>query len=249
MLGEVHGISETLDFLGRAVCSIASSGKPVVLALEYPRDEQSSIDSFLRNSNAFWAEADLLRTPFWNQSPSDGRASEALLDLLRKVRSWRENKLPITVVAYDIPAGIPTDVDRESANAKFLSDLLQRQKSISFTIIHSGNIHTRKTRGVPSDSSFEPLGFRLREWDMLHLNMATAGGSAWNCSAATGNVCGPHAVGPNSSTILERYSVRLVSTSSAYDGIYYIGQATESPPARRPPFAPDPLPSPDIQEP
>jgi hypothetical protein len=248
MLGEIHGTREAPDFLGRAVCSIASTRRPVVLALEYPRDQQRSIDAFLGNSNTFWAEANLLRTPFWNESAGDGTSSEALLKLLLNVRSWRRDKLPIKVVAYDIPAHASAGVDREASNAAFLAELLRRQIKDAFTIIYSGNVHTRKTKGLSGNDSFEPLGFRLRQWDMLHLDMATTGGSAWNCSGPIGDDCGPRSLRANFSITLKPYSVRLDPALSAYDGVYFVGRATESPPARRLALAPDPLPNPDVEE-
>jgi hypothetical protein len=242
MLGEVHGTREAPAFLERVVCSIAVTGRSVVLALEYPHREQSAVDAFLdnRDVDASAAEAALLRTGFWSAVPGDGRESQAWLTVLHDVRAWQRQKLPITVVAYDQESTTqrPTTPEQgqehgEAVNAEFLSSVLQKEQGRAFVVIYSGNVHAMKSKGVPGlpgYESLEPTGYLLRNWDLLHLNMATTGGMAWFCSSEAD--CGPHwtlsrTVPPEPGTI------RLGYPTAAFDGVYGVGPITASPPARQ----------------
>lgn len=239
MMGEMHGTSEVPEFVARAVCKIASSHKSVVLALEYPRDDEPSLNAFLSNPDASSAQADLLKTQFWTRG-RDGRASEAMLKLLLDLRSWKQNKLPITVVPYD---KAPSAELREPSNAEFLSNLLKSQKDKAFVIIYSGEVHARKTKGLPGLDDFEPMGFLLRQWDLLHLDLAMTGGAAWICESASFDDCGPHPMKANVPLDLEPYAAALDSVSPAFDGHYGVGQVTASPPVVQPGYPPKSAPT------
>lgn len=228
MIGEVHGTNEAPEFVSRVVCNIAATGRAVVLALEYPRAEQSELDAYM-GSHENSAESQFLDTKFWTQKSLDGRQSQGWLMLLRRIRQWKAQKLPISVSAYDVPAS--ADQDRETYNATFLSGVLERAQG-SFVVIYSGNVHAKKIRGVTGgDPSFEPTGYRLKAWDLLHLNIGTLGGSAWVCSSPAPSDCGPHSWPANLESPLDLYSIRLGYRSDAYDGVYFVGALTASPPA------------------
>lgn len=235
MLGEVHGTTQAPQFVGRALCTIAHTGRPVVLALEYPRAEQVHLDAFFSNHDLHAAAKQLLQTPFWSQVPGDGRESQGWFTLLRDVHAWKEQGLPITVVAYDYESP-RTANDREAHNAAYLEHLLEKARGGTFVIIYSGNVHAKKIRGLAdgSDDSYESMGYRLRHWDMLHLNIGTPGGTAWICTTFDRSSCGPHPWPGTVTEQLKPYSIHLGYRSRAFDGVYAVGTLTASPPARGP---------------
>src|SRR5688500_348536 len=47
LLGELHGLEAVPAFAIHLACRLAATGKPVLLALEIPRQEQDRIDAFL----------------------------------------------------------------------------------------------------------------------------------------------------------------------------------------------------------
>lgn len=229
MLGEVHGTREEPAFMGQVVCSLATH-RPVVLALEYPRKQQAALDAFLANPKQTAAGAELLKTPFWNMSPGDGRQSQAWFQVLQKLRVWRQQGLPITVTAYD---DYPTPEEREAADAAFLSELLTHEQGHAFVVIYSGNIHSMKA--VPEGMPMEPpLGARLSTWDLLHLAFSSPGGQTWACSS-TDNRCGPHDWPASLTAPPAPGTIRLGYINAAYDGVFGVGPITASPPAASPP--------------
>lgn len=228
MLGETHGTREAPAFMEQVLCSVAAH-RAVVLALEYPRAQQAALDAFFGNPKRAAGEAELLKTPFWSAVPGDGRQSQAWFKMLQDVRGWRQHGLPISVVAYD---GFPKPEEREAADAAFLSDLLKQQQGHAFVVIYSGNLHTMKTaiEELPDEL---PLGARLAHWDLLHFNLASPGGQAWNCVDAD---CGPHDLGA-SRVVPPPGKIQLGYITGAFDGVVGLGPITASPPARLAPRA------------
>jgi hypothetical protein len=226
-LGEVYGTRELPAFVEQVLCSVASH-RPVVLALEYPRGEQPALDAYFASPNTVAAEARLLKRPFWNMVPGDGRESQAWFTVLRDVRAWRRQGLRISVTAYD---EWPSPQEREAANAAFLSELLQQQKYRAFVVIYSGNAHAMKTvlEGVQMET---PMGIRLSKWDLLHLNMASPGGHAWFCSSEADDSCGTHEWTFSRTPPPAAGTIRMGYPTAAYDGVFGVGPITASPPAR-----------------
>lgn len=223
MLGEVHGTREAPAFMEQVLCSVAAH-RPVVLALEYPRAEQAALDAFFANPKLAAGEAELLKTRFWSTVPGDGRQSQAWFKVLQDVRAWREQRLPITVVAYD---DFSTSEERDAADGAFLSDLLKQQQGRAFVVIYSGNAHTMKIplEELPTEL---PLGAHLAHWDLLHINLASPGGRAWNCGDSS---CGPHDW-PPSRVLAPPGTIQMGYITGAFDGVAGIGPLTASPPAR-----------------
>jgi len=234
MIGELHGTREAPAFVGRVACQ-AAARSAVTIALEYPRQQQAALDAFMREQDAAQARAQLLRSTFWKNHDSDGRASLGLLTLLQSVRGWKRQGLPLNVVAFDIAAEAPAAA-RETRNAEFLGELLADAKR-GFLIVLAGHIHARKVTGLPWDDSFEPLGYLLRDRNLLHLNMAWDGGSAWFCKSDDPEdekavpVCGAHALKEKPPAASTLFSIVLGQQSPEYDGVFYVGTTTASPPA------------------
>ncbi|WP_313495429.1 hypothetical protein [Stenotrophomonas sp.] len=101
LVGEVHGTNETPALIGDLACASATSGSPVVVALEIPIEEQTSLDNFLASKGSDADQAALLATQFWARQPQDGRSSVAMLKLLHRLRTLRTEGAAISVLAVD----------------------------------------------------------------------------------------------------------------------------------------------------
>ena len=102
VVGDMHGTTEAPKFLEALICNLITSGRPVVLALEYPRNEQRYLDSFLGGASELaGARKSLLASPFWARSMQDGRTSAAMLEFLTSLRERIKTGDRIRVIAYD----------------------------------------------------------------------------------------------------------------------------------------------------
>lgn len=237
VVGDLHGTVEAPAFVASLVCNLAHSGHPVVLGLEYPVGEQHYLDEFLRAPTDNPQPA-LLSSPFWNRSMQDGRTSRAMFDLLGSVRQQLRDGARIRVVAFDAPppsalSGTPAFDARDKAMADRLRHELSNLSSGEIPVIFAGNVHARKTKAFqavnapPGMENAEPLGYRIRDLQFLHLDIGYRGGSLWTCDSPTH--CGVQVIG-DSRPAVASYSI-LPSENRAYDAEYYVGTVNASPPA------------------
>jgi erythromycin esterase-like protein len=237
VVGEMHGTVEAPAFLGNLVCRLLRSDRAVLLALEYPAREQRFLDDFLHAPGAT-AERTLLASPFWSRSPQDGRTSRAMLDLMLWVRGQVAQGARIRVVAIDSwtadtpAAGAHLADERDAAMAATLDRALSTLAPGEIPVIYAGQVHVRKTKGLPfigappESGNVEPLGYRLKDRGFLHLNIGYHGGTGWVCLQEG---CGVHEAGTPGPAV-RAFSITS-SSDPAYDAEYFVGRITASPPA------------------
>ena len=245
LLGELHGTAQGPAFVGDVVCAAARTGLPVTVGLELPSNEQAAFDRFVASAGGPADRAALLSIPFWAPEYPDGRSSEAMLELLERVRALRQAGSELRLVAFAAPASIPY---RQHDRA--MADTLAKAApgaARGVMVAFAGNIHTRLTRGMPFDTTFAPMGYllarRLPERRVVSLNMAHDGGDAWNCHPASDDperfVCDARPFGAQDGPAA--WSVELGEAGEddgAYSGRYGVGPITASPPVRGSPAAP-----------
>jgi hypothetical protein len=240
-VADMHGTVEAPAFVRSLVCNLLRSGRPVVLALEYPSDEQHFINEFLHTIGGK-PQVALLSSPFWSRPTQDGRTSRAMLDLLDWVRQQLASGAHVRVVAFDsLPksplSGAAAFDARDAEMAVRLREDLARLAPDEFPVIFTGNVHARKTKGLPflnapsGAEQAEPLGYRLRDLGLVHINADYRGGSAWTCAAT----CGVQWLGKPGPGV-SSFSIRP-SADSAYDLEYFVGSFTASPPAAGKPIS------------
>ena len=147
LLGELHGFEAVPAFAVDLACRMATAGKPVMLALEIPRQEQDRIDAFLASKGDPTNEAALLAGEFWRRPFQDGRSSRARLALLEAVRAFRAKGVRIRVVAVD-DAAVPGPA-RDEAMA---SGLLAARRPGEIAVLLAGDLHAiprRRSVDVP----------------------------------------------------------------------------------------------------
>jgi len=229
LLGELHGLEAAPAFAINLACRLASTGKPVLLALEIPRQEQDRIDAFLASKGGPTNEAALLDGEFWRREFHDGRSSLARLRMLDAARTLRAEGLPLRVVAVD-----DASISGPARDEAMASALLSARKPGETALVLVGDLHARTKRGAPWNPNLVWAGVHLREKEPTLLSLVNrfTGGDAWFCLGNAPSDCGIKTVkgrGGAASFRIERFAA---TDSIGFDGTFDIGPATASLPAR-----------------
>jgi hypothetical protein len=149
-VGDMHGTVEAPAFVKALTCHLLSSGRTVVLALEYPSNQQQFLGAFL-HSHASDPERALLASPFWSRPTQDGRTSRAMLQLLEWVRGQIAGGARVRVVAFgwQPPRGLSGTAGFNARDAAMAARLRQELATLTpreFPIIFTGNVHARRTK-------------------------------------------------------------------------------------------------------
>jgi len=99
-----------------------------------------------------------------------------------------------------------------------------------------GNIHNRRTKGMPWDDQLEPMAYRLHrmrpEARLVSLDMAYPGGTAWVCFGQAAADCKAQEIkGPASAEGKRGVELSEDGEGEPYDGRYFTGPISASEPA------------------
>lgn len=241
LLGELHGTKEIPALAGTLACHTASAGTPVVVALEVPREEQGAVDLYLESDGGAEARAELLQGTFWRRPYQDGRSSAARLELLERLRRWRQAGQPLSVLAFDVRGHGSV---RASGLARRLKWARGRVPGGTLLVL-VGNVQARVVRGAEWDPELSPMGWYLAREGLpvKSLDARFSGGTAWTCKLAPdGHIpCGessavlPRGVSRERGTHYRGSEpfVRLLDADAreGFHGVFYVGPVTASPPA------------------
>lgn len=229
VLGELHGMAAPPAFAADLACRIAANGRPVLLALEIPKQEQARLDEFL-NAPGEPRLSSLLAGEFWQRSFQDGRASHARLAMLETIGSLVQQGLPIRIVGFD-DTSVQAQQPRERAMAE---NILAARAPGETTIVLVGNLHARTVAGAPWDPTIVWMSVSLHQQEprLLTLDNRYLDGNAWTCTSAQADGCGVHAVrgrGKGETWGIERYAE---IDADGYHGVFQLGTAVVSSPAK-----------------
>jgi erythromycin esterase-like protein len=232
LVGETHGTEQAPAFVGRLLCSLQRSGRPVVLALERDTGEQASFDRFLSSAGQRDDVGALLAQGEWAAPIQDGRSSAAMLALLDRLRQWRSAGVTVPVVALRSalrfdgqppePRQLQILVDRAMADG--VSAALGAHPGHTVVVL-AGSFHTAVGSRLHHDAIAGPsMGDVLVERGPVHVIglSSSSGGTAWFWR---GGDAGP---GPH-----EEQSGRFDLPDARVDSTIEIGPLTASLPARR----------------
>jgi hypothetical protein len=219
VLGEFHGTEEAPAVALATACAAARAKGRAWLGLEVPRDEQAAIDRYLAGGD----EAALLATPWWTREYQDGRSSRGFLELLAKVHTLRLGGVRLEVVAFDVPSTAGFE-GRDEKMAEVIAST-QAAHPTRPGVVLVGNIHATRKLQLPRSAASH---LAARKVGLLTLDMAYDGGTAWACGRTCGlqplGQRGPGGARPASGFTLE-------SPSKGFDGWWFAGTLTPSPPA------------------
>jgi len=232
LFGDWHGTDELPAFFGEVACRVAAAGRPVLVGLELPRDEQPTLDRFLAEADPRAAEAGLLAGPFWRRSYQDGRSSQAMSALLGRLRQLRRAGLRLDVRLFDVEQEA-MGADRDMRMAALLAGWAHARGEAVLLVL-AGNFHTRTAVGAPWDPEARPMGFYLRQAGLALRALDCGGpeGTSWSCTGAEAASCGVQPVDlrapPGGEPAVELFAER---SSLGYDGRYTVPRLSASPPA------------------
>lgn len=236
LFGEIHGVKELPWFFGETVCSTAKAGVPVAVGLEIPESEQASVDAFLHSSGRPGDSERLLQGAFWTRQDQDGRASQARLDLLDRLRRLSASGLPIRVFLFD-PIAYGSAAERDRGMASRIAGEA-RDHSDELVLALVGDVHAWTTKGSPWDKEFVPMGWYLKDSGVkfCSLGRSTPAGTAWTCKGSP-MICGPGDVPPFLPLADgQAGGIQLLDspTTRGYEGVYAVSTLTASAPAAPP---------------
>jgi hypothetical protein len=220
LVGELHGNVESPAWVGSVACALARSGE-VVVALEMSRSEQHRISMFMRSAGAPSDQSALVAGPFWRGQ--DGRASEAVVSLLERLRRMAAAGASVSVTAIDDwknPAG------RDAAMASALREL-RTVRPDARVIALMGNLHARSNPREPSKGPDDhPVGYLLRDLKPLSVLVEYSGGFTWACAPK----CGPFVLGSPKGGERAPGSFSEAPSRPGYHASVSVGHGTLSPP-------------------
>jgi len=230
VVGELHGTREILRIAAAYLCHLVATGKPVLLGLEIPADEQVAINTYMESTGRREDRAMLASTRFWSKN-RDGRASAGYFGLIETARGLRAEGKPIAVFAYGVHAdALPIPLTGEEPMWTGIGEVIMarnieirvRQYANHAFLVVTGDIHARKTRGTHGNHEFEPMAYLLSQrFPVVAMAFSDDGGTAWTCQGSSPKTmsCGQHDITPWSNR-----------QDSAYDVILPAGTLTASPP-------------------
>ncbi len=230
VVGEIHGTAETPPAFLNLACLAHAAGRPVTVAIEYPIEAQSVIDTYLSSDGGGRAQAALLGLPIWHSATPDGRCSVAFLKMFDSLRRMKQAGLISGVVASDRGSIHHTAAERDAGLAQ--SWMEAPAPSDGIILIYVGNFHAIRRPAGPSPTMLRPAASLLPPARTLTVNAVGNGGTAWNCM---NDRCGIHPDGA------PRQTTPGITFSDApdrrWDATYELGVATTA----SPPAAPNPV--------
>lgn len=228
ILGELHGTSEAPAAFADLVCAALERG-PVTVALEYPVQMQPAFDTFMVEKDETTARAGLLAYQHGPFRHHDGRGSEAMLQMLLRLRAMHQTGGDLRLLATvpdspNVPGFTQSHAELDRA---YLWSAAARASPERRMMIFVGTVHAEKTRRVGSNLGL-PAAAHFRPEEVLSLFVAQQGGEAWNCRAT----CGVNAV-PATEPPELRGVMLAPEAGGTFDGYLALGPAIASPPVPR----------------
>jgi hypothetical protein len=223
-VGEVHGTVEIPRFTGELVCHAVRQDKPVLLALELPAADNELIGAFLESGDS----GPLLQSPFWTRAEQDGRTSQAMLELLQRAVALRAAGKKVDVVGFDVERTLGTmPAERDRGMAEQLIRAMEAHPD-SLVVALAGNVHGRRTLGVPWDPIYQPMAAYLQGEGIVSLLARAQHGSAYNCQS---DGCMARTFGDTNAPPVAPAVRLLPELADGYDAQIEFGRFSASPPA------------------
>jgi hypothetical protein len=229
VFGEVHGTREVPAFVTAYLCAAAKKQRKITLALEYPANQQDAIDAFMVSNGTTQDVERFTSTAFWRRDRQDGRTSVDMLRMHQNIRTLRASGVDIKVVAIDSEVG-PARRDT------VISDNLRaelRQGEGRQVLVLIGGLHAVRNKGNRFNPHYESAVYLLDDKRPLALTVGTSGGTAWVCQGGTSASCHAAPWDINRVTPAPATPFSLVPPSAQFDGMFFVGPTTASPPAAK----------------
>lgn len=238
IIGELHGTEEAPALVATLVQRLAKEGV-VTVGLEVPRQEQDRIDEFLRSDGGPCALSELLAGDFWRVEAenSDGRRSQAMVQLLETIRAARALGVPLTVATLDDVEFHTKDRDRHQGIADRIVEL-GKELVHEPVVVLVGNYHARLAPlsgpetavGEDMEELPVPTAARITGVPLTSVNVTASSGKFWACRGA--GSCGPIELTGKRQEVEEVQVVEPDEVPTVYNLHIVLKKFTPSPPAR-----------------
>lgn len=233
VFGEMHGTTQSPEAVRGLVCEMLKSGITVLLGLEAEHWQGEALNAAL--SNPIDSSVLLAAAPkMWGVHY--GRSSEATLSLLEDIARWRSNDLPISMFAFDAEpdewvSAENGAVARDAAMAIHIDRATENFDGA--IILLTGEFHARKQLIHFGDQTYVPMATKITVRSVFALEMKYGPGEAWVQGSVDGGevTIGPMKLGGNEGTEAPVRTFIMDGKNENYDGYYYTGPITPSPPA------------------
>jgi len=260
VIGEVHGMTATPEFVSVLICHSLAQGVQTTLALEMS-DDDGVLATYMKTDGNASEKAALFKAKMWTTGFTDGRSSMAMFDLVESTRSrMAHNKsLRFGVFAGETHevADDATPNETSSAWEKHMGEnIVELAETSERTIVLVGNLHARYGDIKFGELNYASMVEYLPKGRTRTFNALNAPGTIWNCiyetkacesHGAGGRIAADHPIaqaGQFRVLLKEELAGELGETfrynPSHYDGLIYVGASVASPPAnaeQREPFS------------
>jgi hypothetical protein len=251
VFGEMHGTQQAPAFVGALACALASQGERVLVAVEHSSSEDQAFQQAWQLPHPKFAPA--LKQAGW-KNRQDGVGSEAMFDLIVRLHRLASEGRSIKIVAFNGAkdeeqskrfSQLTGQGPHEAAQAENIR--IAAKQDYDHVLVLVGNIHAQKRIVERPDFTFEPMVMHLGDpKTIVTLNMATAGGTAWNCQTRPGLlpknikpiasliVCGSYPLRSdadlNHTPFIALPALPGTGADPAYDGVFWLGPVNASAP-------------------
>ncbi len=248
LIGEVHGTREFPAAVADIVCRAAELSRSVTVELELDSRWDAAFDRFLAGPEVEPALAKLLVETDWAKFPSpfpaDGRTSQAMVELMRRLHRLRKSGARLVVRGFDGWIALPEAERRRNRDAVMTETLVKSLEAspADLTVLLTGNLHSRKRANSVSFLA-EPMAYlvaRARpQWKLVSLLGTHAAGEAWICTPDGGCGARPQPsrtpAGPRQVALGAEIETPFGKAGElGYDGTIFVGPLTASPPVAPP---------------
>ena len=173
--GEVHGSVEAPAMFEDFICSKIDFDKKVLVALELPVNEDLQRGFGAPDPEEYWKSL-----ASWQQFGNDGRHSQAILELLNRLRQYTDNGADIEVAGIDLS---PEQWFSLSSNAGRTRGSVMAQNLASVAAKYSqifvltGNVNSSKKESA----ALPPAASLYTERPIYSLGLTFDGGEIWAC--------------------------------------------------------------------
>jgi hypothetical protein len=257
IFGELHGTAESPRLVGQVAAMLAAQGQRVLVAIEHDAQRDAALQTLWAEPHEGFAER-LLSATRW-AGRQDGVASVAMRDMLQFLHAKRSQGAAISVTAFNgfrddaqhsrlqTPG---SQTGHERAQAENIAAAAERGR-YDIVLVLVGSLHARRAMLQLGDFRVLPMAMHLSSrGSIVSLQMISGGGSSWICTdragarPIAGETVGPEPLYCGAQVVRDRGLVTGApmialgpvpghrdESPRAFDGYYWVGPVTASPPA------------------